>query len=205
MQCSSLPITVPRQRAEHVFTGLPQPLLVIQPDRRLIYVNPSAERFFDKALASHASQRLMSLGQLDAVQLEVLMRLSVGGSPAQAGLWFAKGLQTGWLSVSALASSIAQGTDWPAACLLLLVHLDEPGLAQRARIDALCRQCSLTNTERYVLMLLADGLAVEAAARQLGLRISTLRTHVRHLLEKTQAASLMQLVRWLGSAAPLIN
>ena len=104
-----------------------------------------------------------------------------------------------------LAASIARGADWPEGCLLLMVHLDQPGLTQSARIEALCRQCRLTHTERYVLMLLADGQAVEAAARQLGLRISTLRTHVRHLLGKTEAPSLMQLLRWLGSAGPMVN
>lgn len=194
-----------QHRAEHVLTGLPQPLIVMLADRRLVYVNPSAECLFEKALAVRAAQRLMTVGQLDAAKLEELLRLSGGGSPMLAGLWFAPGLQTGWLKVSALSPHIAQAADWPAACLLLMVHMDEPGLAQTARIDALCRQCKLTITERYVLMLLADGLAVEAAARQLGLRISTLRSHVRHLLGKTQAASLMQLLRWLGSAAPLIH
>ena len=192
-------------RAEQVLTGLPHPVIVLQADRRLIFANPDAERLFACAHAGRAAERLMSLGQLDAVKLEQLLRMTVSGNPALAGLWFAPGLQTGRLNLSVLSADIARVADWPAASLLLLVHLDEPGLAQTARIDAVCRQCKLTNTERYVLMLLADGLAVEAAARQLGLRISTLRTHVRHLLEKTQAASLMQLVRWLGSAAPLIN
>ncbi|CAM3692161.1 hypothetical protein [Roseateles saccharophilus] len=47
-------------------------------------------------------------------------------------------------------------------------------------------------------------MTVEHAARHPCLQLSTLRSHVRHLLGKTQAPSLMQLLRWTGSAqAPL--
>ena len=204
----SIAATLPLRasRAEHVLTGLPYPLIVLQSDRQLIYANPSAENLFADAMARRMSNRLMDLGQLDANKLEQLLRLTAGGSPALAGLWFAPGLQTGRVSLSLLSPYIARAADWPAGCLLLMmVHLDEPALTQGARIDAVCRQCRLTHTERYVLMLLADGLAVNAAARQLGLQISTLRSHIRHLLDKTEAASLVQLLRWLGSAAPRVN
>ncbi|MDN3922645.1 helix-turn-helix transcriptional regulator [Roseateles violae] len=192
-------------RAEQVLNGLPQPLLVCQADRRLLFVNRGAERLFADTLARQAGQRLMAIGQLEAVKLEELLRLACADSATQAGLWFSPNLQTGWLHVCTLSPAIARAADWPGGCLLLTVQLDRPGLAQSARIDALCQQCRLTNTERYVLMLLADGQAVNAAAHQLGLQVSTLRTHVRNLLGKTQARSLMQLLRWLGSAGPIFG
>jgi DNA-binding CsgD family transcriptional regulator len=191
-----------KSRVEQVLAGLPHPLMVLRADRRLVFGNPGAERLFADGLASQSSQHLMSLGQLNASRLEGLLRLAGGDTPARAGLWFSPGLRTGWMSVSSAGAT--QG-EWPDGALLLMVHLDQPDLAQGARIDALCQQCRLTPTERYVLMLLADGLSVEAAAQQLGLKLSTLRTHVRNLLGKTQAPSLMQLLRWLGSAAPLLH
>lgn len=203
---SSIAVTTSRlSRAEQVLAGLPQPLMVLQPDRRLIFVNPSAECLFCEGQALRAAERLMSVGQLQSNPLEGLLRQACGGASAQAGLWFASGPQVGWVSSSLVASCIAAAAEWPALCLLLTVHVDQPGLIQDARIDALCRQCRLTRTERYVLLLLADGLAVDEAARQLGLRVSTLRTHIRNLLGKTRASSLMQLLRWLGSAAPLLG
>jgi len=191
-------------RAEQLLAGLPNPLMVLHADRRLVFGNHGAERLFADGFASKVSQRLMSVGQLNACRLEGLLRLACGDTPARAGLWFAPGLRTGWLSLSPLRAGMASG-EWPDGALLLMVHLDQPDLAQGARIDALCQQCRLTHTERYVLMLLADGLGVEAAAQQLGLKVSTLRTHVRNLLGKTQAPCLMQLLRWLGSAAPLLH
>jgi DNA-binding NarL/FixJ family response regulator len=46
-------------------------------------------------------------------------------------------------------------------------------------------------------------MTVEASAQQLGVCLSTLRSHVRNLLGKTQASSLMQLLRWVGSGQAL--
>ena len=87
--------------------------------------------------------------------------------------------------------------------MLLVVQVDQPALTQSARIDALTRQCHFSPAERHVLMLLADGMTVEIAARHLGLQLSTVRSHVRNLLGKSQSPSLMQLLRWTGSAASL--
>ena len=187
-------------RAEQVLMGLPQPLVVVLQDRRIVFANPDAERLFAEGQACRMAERLMGLGQLKANKIEDLLRLAAAGQPAQAGLWFSQGMRTGWLDVSGVTGWLSRGAEWPAGCLLLLLHLDAPALTQEARIDAICQQCRLTATERYVLMLLADGLQVEAVARQLELQVSTLRSHVRNLLSKTQAPSLMQLVRWVGSS-----
>ena len=101
----------------------------------------------------------------------------------------------------------ASAGDWEDVVqeVLLTIHLDQPALTQAARIDALTRQCRLSQAERHVLMLLADGEPVEATSRHLGLCVSTVRSHVRNLLGKTQAPSLMQLLRWTGSARPLMH
>lgn len=194
-----------RSRAEQILNDLPLSLMVLQSDRRIVFVNRCAERLFAQSNALCLANRLMSIGQVQAPQLEGLLRQASTGSSAQAGLWLSREPQIGWVSVSGVTASIAVNAEWPAHCLLLTVQVDQPSLSQDARIDALCRQCGLTRTERYVLLLLADGLAVDEAARQLGLRVSTLRTHVRNLLGKTHAPSLMRLTRWLGSAAPMLD
>lgn len=53
------------------------------------------------------------------------------------------------------------------------------------------------------MLLLAGGEPVEATSRHLGLCVSTVRSQVRNLLGKTQAPTLMQLLRWTGSAAAM--
>jgi DNA-binding CsgD family transcriptional regulator len=188
-----------------VLSALPQPLLVLLPDRRVVFTNASAARLLEENLAQTRSGHLMSIGQLDAPHLAELLALVATGSSSRTGLWFAPGMATGWLHAAPLAPAIAQGSEWPTPCVLLAIHLDQPALTQAARIDALTRQCRLSQAERHVLMLLADGEPVDATSRHLGLCVSTVRSHVRNLLGKTQAPSLMQLLRWTGSASTLPN
>lgn len=189
----------PRQ----VLGALPQPLLVLLPDRRLLFANASAEHLLAEGLGEARSGHLMSIGQLDAPRLSDLLALAAAGSSSRTGLWFTPSLATGWLHAAPLAPAIALASDWPSPSVLLAVHQDQPALTQAARIDALTRQCRLSQAERHVLLLLADGEPVDATSRHLGLCVSTVRSHVRNLLGKTQAPNLMQLLRWTGSAAAL--
>lgn len=186
-----------------VLAALPQPLLVLLPDRRLLFANASAEHLLADNLGQERAGHLMRLGQLDAPHLAEVLALAAAGSSSRTGLWFTPSLTTGWLHAAPLPPAIALASDWPLPCVLVAVHLDQPGLTQAARIDALTRQCRLSQAERHVLMLLADGEPVDATSRHLGLRISTVRSHVRNLLGKTQAPTLMQLLRWVGSGQAL--
>lgn len=186
-----------------VLDALPQPLLVALPDRRVLFANPSAERLLAEGLWQARADHLMAIGQLDAQRLAETLTMAAAGSSSRTGLWFTPHLSTGWLQVSPLAGSIARASGWPTHALLLVIHLDQPALTQAARIEAITRQCRLSPAERHVLLLLADGEPVEAASRHLGLCVSTVRSHVRSLLGKTQAPSLMQLLRWAGSARTL--
>lgn len=186
-----------------VLGALPQPLLVVLPDRRVLFANASAEHLLADGLWQSRSDHLMSVGQLDARCLNETLALAAAGSSSRTGLWFAPGMTTGWLHAAPLAPSIGRASGWPEGSLLLAIHLDQPALTQAARIDAITRQCRLSPAERHVLLLLADGEPVDAASRHLGLCVSTVRSHVRNLLGKTQAPSLMQLLRWAGSARTL--
>lgn len=186
-----------------VLGALPQPLLVLRPDRRLLFANAAAEQVLTNGLGLARSGHLMNIGPLDATRLGELLAQAASGSASRTALWFAPSLATGWLHAAPLAPAIAWASDWPVPSVLLAVHLDEPALTQAARIDALTRQYRLSQAERHVLLLLADGEAVEATSRHLGLCVSTVRTHVRNLLGKTQAPSLMQLLRWTGSGQAL--
>ncbi|MFG6412935.1 LuxR C-terminal-related transcriptional regulator [Roseateles sp. DC23W] len=193
----------PPTQPYQVLAALPQPLLVLLPDRRLLFANASANHLAAEQLGQVRADHLMSLGQLGAPQLEELLSHAAQGTSSRIGLWFTPSLATGWVHAAPLAPAIALASNWPQHSVLLAVHLDQPALTQAARIDALTRQCRLSQAERQVLLLLADGEPVEATSRHLGLCVSTVRSHVRNLLGKTQAPTLMQLLRWTGSAATL--
>lgn len=182
-----------------VLAALPQPLMVVLPDRRILFNNLATDSLLSDHGASQRAGRLMQLGQLDATRLDELLHRAASGCGLHAGLWFSPQRSTGWLHACPLPPALAAQADWPADALLLAIHLDQPALTQSARIDALSRECRLSATERHVLMLLGDGMSVEAAATHLELRVSTVRSHVRNLLGKTQMGTLMQLLRWVGS------
>jgi DNA-binding CsgD family transcriptional regulator len=186
-----------------VLAALPQPMLVVRPDRRLLFSNRSAEGLLRDRRVDVSADHLMHVGQLDAARLESPLRLAQAGSTSYVGLWFTPQISTGWLHCMPLPADLAASTGWPADAVLLVIHLDQPALTQAARIDALARHSRLSATERHVLMLLGDGMTVETAATHLGLCLSTLRSHVRNLLGKTQAPTLMQLLRWVGSGQAL--
>lgn len=186
-----------------VLAALPQPMLVTRPDRRLLFRNRSAEGLLRDHRVEASTEHLMRIGQLDAARLESQLRLARAGSTACIGLWFTPQIGTGWLHAMPLPEDLAASAGWPSEAVLLVIHLDQPTLTQAARIDALARHSRLSATERHVLMLLGDGMTVEAAAGQLGVCMSTLRSHVRNLLGKTQASTLMQLLRWVGSGHAL--
>lgn len=189
--------------ASRLLDVLPQPMLVITPDRRLVFANARAHGLMLDEAIRIRDGRLAQLGQLDTPRLQEQLLLTSAGSSTRTGLWFGPHLSTGWLHAMPLPTEWREDANWPDAALLLLVHLDQPALTQPARIDALTRQCRLSQAERHVLMLLADGDTVEDVAERLGLCVSTVRSHVRNLLGKTQARSLMQLLRWTGSAGAL--
>ena len=193
----------PAGTACQVLAALPQPMLVVRPDRRLLFRNLSADGLLRDKRVDMSADHLMHIGQLDAQRLESPLRLAQAGSASRVGLWFAPQISTGWLHCMPLPEDFAASTGWPMDAVLLVIHLDQPALTQAARIDALARHSRLSATERHVLMLLGDGMTVEIAATHLGLCLSTLRSHVRNLLGKTQASTLMQLLRWVGSGQAL--
>ncbi|MGM9483255.1 helix-turn-helix transcriptional regulator [Roseateles sp. NT4] len=186
-----------------VLAALPQPMLVVRPDRRLLFSNRGVDGLLHDRRVGVTAEHLMQIGQLDAARLESPLRLAQAGSTSYVGLWFTPQISTGWLHIMPVPADLAASAGWPEDAVLLVIHLDQPALTQAARIDALARHSRLSATERHVLMLLGDGMTVEVAATHLGLCMSTLRSHVRNLLGKTQASTLMQLLRWTGSAQAL--
>lgn len=203
------PITMPwavppaAQPTHQLFSALPLPMMVVLTDRRVIVANAAALRLAHEGMSCLREDHLVSVGQLDIPRLGELLNRACRGCASRTGLWFTPSLATGSIHLAPVAASVLHASHWPVGSLLLTVQLDEPALTQAARIDALSRQFHLSRAERDVLLLLADGEPVEATSRHLGIRVSTIRSHIRNLLGKTQATTLMQLLRWTGSSSLL--
>lgn len=55
---------------------------------------------------------------------------------------------------------------------------------------------TLTFSEARVLLLLLQGTKPSDIGRQLGVKVSTIRTHIRHLHAKSETHSLVELASW---------
>jgi DNA-binding CsgD family transcriptional regulator len=194
----------PTQRALlELLDHFPEPVFVLSMQREIHRANPAGRGLCDSGCAGERGGHLLRLAQMEAAKIEAFIGLAQGGTAVRAGLCFAPTFHTGWVQASRVEEPLAHSLGIPAPAVMLAVHLDQPELAHSARIDTLSHRRGLSQAERCVLMLLADGLSVQDSAEHLGVRTSTLRTHVRNLLSKTQAPSLMQLLRVVGSVRPL--
>ncbi|MBT9458387.1 MAG: helix-turn-helix domain-containing protein, partial [Burkholderiaceae bacterium] len=183
------------------FASLPQAVLVLRPDRQLLYANPAAQSLLSLGDGRAVGGRLECLGQLEAADLDELLARGAAGTTEEQGLWFGPDLHTGRVHAASLAARAARAAAWPEGSLLLTVQRDAPRISQAARIAGLASRCALSPAERQVLELLCAGLSVGQVADRLGVRISTVRTHVRALLEKTGAGRLMLLLAQMGTVS----
>lgn len=80
---------------------------------------------------------------------------------------------------------------------------EKPSNCEPMALGLFAREHRLTPTEQIVLSGLCEGLRVAEIARQLGAAISTVRTHVRRLLEKTSVRRQADLLGMLAALPPL--
>ncbi len=146
--------------------------------------NEAARRIFDgdAAILRHLSTEVMrdaSRGANDHAPEARVLNLSGQGQPLLAVIW-----------------------DSADECLYQrhkLAFLIDPALAHNISIDqgALQRLYGLTSTEARVAALLAKGGSVAEIADRLGNTAYTIRTHLRHIFEKTGTARQVDLVHLL--------
>jgi DNA-binding CsgD family transcriptional regulator len=87
------------------------------------------------------------------------------------------------------------------ACAVLVTILD-PVRGPRPRREAVRAVFGLTPAEAEVALRIFDGGGLAQAARETGIAVSTLRTHLLHVFEKTGVHRQADLVRLLASLAP---
>jgi DNA-binding CsgD family transcriptional regulator len=88
------------------------------------------------------------------------------------------------LIVSRLTSPIGPTNDpsHPRAVVLI----NDPSRIDRANAELLIDLFSLTRREAEVALAVASGYGLRAAAQQLGIALTTARTHLQHAFEKTR-------------------
>jgi DNA-binding CsgD family transcriptional regulator len=181
-----------------------EPIIVLRADGAIEHANREAEALVALGpIATTAMRRLRRIGGLVEPGLPALLASAAAGAAREARTWFAAGagLRTMTVRASPIPRDSAIALRWPRASVLLIVEVDDPVAAREARLRELAARRTLTRTEVAVLRRLAEGQPPADIADALGVRLSTVRTHVRNLLAKCGLRRTVDLVSLLAGAA----
>lgn len=185
-----------------VLDGLSVGVLLVDADLRLVHANGAGER----ALATGAPLRLRA-GAITAANgvaaaLAVAVAYSSGGGSGigARGLGVPARDRNGAevvLHVLPLGAGGARPQVLPGAVAAIFIA---PAVApRRMPIEAVARLFDLTPAEARVLEQVAAGLTNTEVAASLGVAVSTVRTHLLHIFDKTQTHRQAELVALLAS------
>jgi DNA-binding NarL/FixJ family response regulator len=158
------------------------------PDVVLVDVHMPAgggARVINEVLATHPDVRFLALSVSDAPE-DVITTIRAG----------ARGYVTKTIAPDELVDAIVRVREGDAVFSPLLAGfvLDAFAGAAPPATDPELEQ--LTPREREVLRLIARGYAYKEVARDLGISVKTVETHVSSVLRKLQLSSRHQLARW---------
>ena len=102
------------------------------------------------------------------------------------------------LRIAPLAPESPYAATWPTACALLILELPLPEASQDAWMRRMAHHFQLTDAETRVLRHFVSGADSAEVAARCRLSISTVRSHVRVIFEKTGCHRQAELMRMFG-------
>ncbi len=189
----------PRALAYAALQGLRQPLLVIDRNCRVRLRNSAAQEVLARgnvlavegdrvACAEPASARRFARVLDEVLQQHLPCRSLRLASAAGAG------------EITA-SLRLLEGCDFPEP--LAVLSLFPPGACAETHASVLASTFEFTPAEARIATYLARGLAMKEIARQVGVAVSTVRSHTQGLFEKTGTHRQADLVRQLLLASTL--
>jgi DNA-binding CsgD family transcriptional regulator len=185
-----------------------QPVLLVQ-QGQLVYANACAERTL--RTSSVIARSAGSLRFHDEAANAALRELSrprelrnLAGNRRNASLMVHGSDGEAWLvQMVALQQQERPGpAAWFSTDPGVFITLSPVNAAAATRTGMVESLVQFTAVEREILLGLADGRSVEQIARLSGRRTSTVRWHVRNMLEKTGLKSLSDLARFVSLLLP---
>ncbi len=181
-----------------------KPVFVLDRGGRLLYANAAASggTVRDDWLVIHGG-RLVQMVSAQTGAAALLLDQASKGQLQTLRLWrpvHSGGVRCAVARLVPLGEANACRWAWPAGEVLLLIDEQVHDLDAQ-RIPALSLRYRLTRTEVQVLAQLGDGLSVTEIASVNGVSIHTVRTHVKHLFDKTGVGRQGDLIRLLSSQA----
>ena len=180
--------------------ALPQPLWVLSAGMHVQHANPAAHGMLERGeVCCGPWSRLSRLASLDAAALQMLLSRAEGIGGGSLGFWLKRRDKLCFGHAQAFRIPAELQKLWPQGKALLVADMPDAELLQRTRLQEMAQRCHFTHQETQVLHLLTEGIRSVEVAGRLGIKMSTLRTHIRHLVEKSGERRLMDLMRMLGT------
>lgn len=178
----------------------PDALFVVDDQSRLLYANAAAQSLIcgDGPLRLTAG-RLTAARPEVARQLEGLLRRATSADAeerASGAMSLGGPGRRAPLSIT-IVPSHGQTPSFFVASRTAIVSVTDPEAHLTLSVRALRELFGLTPAEIRVATVLFEGLDTPAAAEQLNLSVSTVRTHLAHVFDKTGAHSQAELARLL--------
>jgi DNA-binding CsgD family transcriptional regulator len=176
---------------DHVQFGV----TVVDQTLELVFANSAASRECSRHPVVRIDRNKLAL--IDRRKREELARAVVA---TQTGRWslVTVGQGTDLLMLAVLPLSAGE----PGSLSLVVFGLR--GCSKPLAIQFYAQACKLSPAETAVLRGLNEGLAPREIARQHGVAISTVRSQIGSIREKTGAVSILDLVRTLGCLPPIM-
>lgn len=198
-------VTIQRDEARSALDRIAMGIAILDPDMRITYANEGADEILsdpESALGLRQG-RLFARLPADQRQLRQLIEGALRSAqdplvPAQASMILHG--EDGSHSLSACAMPAPPSVTQAPTSGKVLIALRR--LEMAANLVACARQLfDLTDTEAKFASALASGSSLTEAAEAQGVRISTARTHLARIFQKTNTRQQSQLVSLLRSAA----
>ncbi|MES2784322.1 MAG: helix-turn-helix transcriptional regulator [Pseudomonadota bacterium] len=184
------------EAAQEAFELQSQPLFLATSNLLLLHCNRAASQFCG-ASGSVSLGRLRRLANLTEEMLLELARSAPSGGPQVKAVWWMLDAQirTGRIRIQPLSPVSPLRRIWPGTELVITVEASGDVEDLQVKVEGLRSLYRLTPAEVRTLAGLSSGRSPEDVCADLGVRISTVRTHIRRLLEKTGSQRIVDLVR----------
>jgi len=178
-----------------------QGVLIVAANGDILFANRAAEAMLAEADGIRTEKsRLRATTPADAAQFRHLIAAAAERLDAAGGV-MAVARPRPRRPLSVLVAPLAIETTWfvtdrPAA----IVFVADPDGEPRAAQDQLRNLYRLTPAEAAVAMAIARGEGLQAVADELGISLTTARTHLQHVFEKTETRRQAELGRLIATS-----
>jgi DNA-binding CsgD family transcriptional regulator/PAS domain-containing protein len=178
-----------------------QGVLIVAANGDILFANRAAEALLAEADGIRTEKSALRAGRpADAAQFQRLIAMAAERSDAAGGVMALARLAPR-RPLSVLVAPLTVESTWfmtgrPAAIVLVA----DPDSAPRSAQDQLRNLYRLTPAEAAVAMAIARGAGLQAVAGELDISLTTARTHLQHVFEKTETRRQAELVRLIAAS-----